>query len=188
MTFTLDAQVAAILSRDRKGPAVARQLLIYPMLDDRTTTPDPYIAPLAGWSYDDNATGWNALLGSGHEHREIDPSAAPGRLADAAGLPPAYIEVGQLDVFHQGVQFVLPVTRSDCQRRGLARQPGARRSRGALMAVLYQQSSVKPDLISHTVTHLSRNVLRPSYAPNLPGTGPVPPVCRIRCQMNMVPA
>jgi acetyl esterase/lipase len=38
----------AILSRDRKGPAVARKLLIYPMLDDRTTTPDPYIAPLAG--------------------------------------------------------------------------------------------------------------------------------------------
>jgi acetyl esterase/lipase len=38
----------AILSRDRKGPAVARQLLIYPMLDDRTTTPDPYIAPFAG--------------------------------------------------------------------------------------------------------------------------------------------
>jgi len=67
----------AILSRDRKGPAVARQLLIYPMLDDRTTTPDPYIAPFAGWSYDDNATGWNALLGTGHERRAIDPSAAP---------------------------------------------------------------------------------------------------------------
>jgi acetyl esterase/lipase len=93
----------AILSRDRKGPAVARQLLIYPMLDDRTTTPDPYIAPFAGWSYDDNATGWNALLGTGHEHREVDPPAAPGRLRDAAGLPPAYIEVGQLDVFRDEV-------------------------------------------------------------------------------------
>jgi acetyl esterase/lipase len=78
----------AILSRDRKGPAVARQLLIYPMLDDRTTTPDPYIAPLAGWSYDDNATGWNALLGTGHQHRDIDPSAAPGRLEDATGCRP----------------------------------------------------------------------------------------------------
>jgi len=37
------------------------------MRDDRTTTPDPYIAPLASWSYDDNAAGWNALLGAGHE-------------------------------------------------------------------------------------------------------------------------
>ena len=34
----------AILSRDRQGPAIAHQLLIYPMLDDRTTTPDLYIA------------------------------------------------------------------------------------------------------------------------------------------------
>jgi acetyl esterase/lipase len=80
----------AILSRDRKGPAVARQLLIYPMLDDRTTTPDPYIAPFAGWSYDDNATAWNALLGAGHEHREIDPSGragtAQGRSRPAAGV------------------------------------------------------------------------------------------------------
>jgi acetyl esterase/lipase len=72
----------AILSRDRKGPAVASQLLIYPMLDDRTTVPDPYIAPFAGWSYDDNATAWDALLGTGHEHREIPP---PGRAGPAAG-------------------------------------------------------------------------------------------------------
>lgn len=77
----------AILSRDRQGPAIAHQLLIYPMLDDRTTTPDPYIAPFAGWSYDDNATGWNALLGAGHEKRDVDPAAAPGRLKDARGLP-----------------------------------------------------------------------------------------------------
>ena len=98
----------AILSRERKGPAVARQLLIYPMLDDRTTTPDPYIAPFAGWSYDDNATAWNALLGAGHEHRAIDPPAAPGRLKDAVGLPPAYIEVGQLDIFRdEDVRYAL---------------------------------------------------------------------------------
>lgn len=103
----------AILSRDRKGPAVARQLLIYPMLDDRTTVPDPYIAPFAGWSYDDNATGWNALLGTGHEQRVIDPSAAPGRLTDAAGLPPAYIEVGQLDVFRdEDIRYALTLSRA----------------------------------------------------------------------------
>ena len=69
----------AILSRDRQGPAIAHQLLIYPMLDDRTTAPDPFIAPFAGWSYDDNATGWDALLGAGHENRDVDPAAAPDR-------------------------------------------------------------------------------------------------------------
>jgi acetyl esterase/lipase len=103
---------AAILSRDRNGPAIARQLLIYPMLDDRTMTPDPHVAPLAGWSYDDNATGWNALLGTGHELRETDPSAAPGRLEDAAGLPPAYIEVGQLDIFRdEDIRYALTLSR-----------------------------------------------------------------------------
>jgi acetyl esterase/lipase len=92
---------------------VARQLLIYPMLDDRTTMPDPYIAPFAGWSYDDNATAWNALLGTGHEHRAIDPSAAPGRLKDAAGLPPAYIEVGQLDIFRdEAIGYALTLSRA----------------------------------------------------------------------------
>ncbi len=89
----------AILSRDRNGPPIAHQLLVYPMLDDRNTTPDPYLVPLAGWSYDDNATGWDALLGTGHQHKLVDPAAAPARLDDATGLPPAYIEVGQLDIF-----------------------------------------------------------------------------------------
>jgi acetyl esterase/lipase len=104
---------AAILSRDRHGPAIARQLLIYPMLDDRTTTPDPYIEPFAGWTYDDNATGWNALLGTGHEKGDIEPASAPGRLEDAAGLPPAYIEVGQLDIFRdEDIRYAL--TLSQC--------------------------------------------------------------------------
>ena len=76
------AASAAILSRDRQGPAVARQLLIYPMLDDRTTTPDPYIAPFAGWSYDDNATGWNAAraLSLAGLRNELLPLLGPGRL------------------------------------------------------------------------------------------------------------
>ena len=71
---------------------------------------DPYIAPFAVWSYDDNAT---ALLGAGHEHREIDPAAAPGRLEDAAGLPPAYIEVGQLDIFRdEAIGYALTLSRA----------------------------------------------------------------------------
>jgi acetyl esterase/lipase len=103
----------AILSRDRGGPALAHQLLIYPMLDDRNTTPDPQIVPFAGWSYADNVTGWDALLGTGHEQRDVDPSAAPARLTDAAGLPPAYIEVGQLDIFRdEDVEYALKLSRA----------------------------------------------------------------------------
>ena len=93
------AAAVAILSRDRGGPALARQILLYPMLDDRTTTPDPELVPFAGWTYDDNITGWNALLGERIGNPSVEPTAAPARLKDAGGLPPAYIEVGQLDIF-----------------------------------------------------------------------------------------
>lgn len=103
----------AILSRDRHGPPIVHQLLIYPMLDNHNTAPDPYISPLAGWSYDDNTTGWDALLGAGHQDRSVDPSAAPARLGDATGLPPAYIEVGQLDIFRdEDVRYALTLSQA----------------------------------------------------------------------------
>ena len=52
-----------LMARDRGGPAVAQQLLIYPMLDDRPSTPDPALLRFLTWTYDDNLTGWGALLG-----------------------------------------------------------------------------------------------------------------------------
>lgn len=93
------AAALAILTRARGGPAIARQILIMPMIDDRNTTPDPHIAPLAVWTYDDNFTGWRAVLGDAAGGPVVPACAAPARLDDATGLPPAYIEVGQLDIF-----------------------------------------------------------------------------------------
>lgn len=90
---------AALMARDR-GVALARQILIYPMLDDRTTVPDPALAPFAaGWSYDNNYTGWHALLGDAIGTDDVAPSAAPARAADLSGLPPTYIDTGDLDIF-----------------------------------------------------------------------------------------
>jgi acetyl esterase/lipase len=93
------AAALSILTRDRGGPAIARQVLIMPMLDDRTTTRDPHIEPYLLWSYDDSLTAWPALLGDTVGGPDVPATAAPARLEDATGLPPAYIEVGQLDVF-----------------------------------------------------------------------------------------
>ncbi|MEO6954042.1 MAG: alpha/beta hydrolase [Polyangia bacterium] len=89
------AAATALLARDRGGPAIARQLLVYPMLDDRTVTVDPVLAPFVTWSAEDNVTGWRALLGP----RPGDAYAAPARAQDLSRLPPAYVEVGQLDLF-----------------------------------------------------------------------------------------
>lgn len=93
------AAAVSILARDRGGPGIARQILVMPMLDDRTPAPDEHIAPYLLWSYDDSRTAWPALLGDAAGGPDVPATAAPGRLEDAAGLPPAYIEVGQLDLF-----------------------------------------------------------------------------------------
>lgn len=88
-----------LMARDRGGPAVAQQILIYPMLDDRPATPDPTLLRFLTWSYDDNLTGWGALLGDDAGGENVSPYAVPTRATDLAGLPDTYIDVGDLDIF-----------------------------------------------------------------------------------------
>jgi acetyl esterase/lipase len=89
----------AVLARDRAEVGIAKQILVYPMLDDRTTTPDPALEPTTMWSYDDNLTAWNAVLGAARGSESVSPYIAAARVDDAAGLPSAYLEVGELDIF-----------------------------------------------------------------------------------------
>lgn len=89
----------AIYARDRGGPGIAKQILIQPMLDDRNTVPDPLLVNFAPWTYDDNLTGWGALLGAKLGTEGVSPYGAAARLKDFTGLPPAFIEVGELDIF-----------------------------------------------------------------------------------------
>lgn len=107
------AAAVALMARDRGGPSITRQILVYPMLDDRTTTPDPDLAPFATWTIDDNITGWGCLLGDGAGGADTPAYAAPARASDLAGLPPAYIEVGQLDVFRdEDLEYALRLGRA----------------------------------------------------------------------------
>jgi acetyl esterase/lipase len=89
----------SLLARDRGGPAIAQQLLIYPMLDDRTHTPDRQLLPFLTWTYDDNITGWAALLGEQAGTDAVSPYAAPARATDLTALPDTYIDIGDLDIF-----------------------------------------------------------------------------------------
>jgi acetyl esterase/lipase len=90
---------AALLARDR-GIPVARQILVYPMLDDRTLSPDPGFGGLETWTHGMNAIGWRALLGDAAGGPATSGIVAPARHPDLGGLPDAYIEVGDLDIFH----------------------------------------------------------------------------------------
>ena len=83
-----------------EGLPVAFQLLVYPMLDDRTPTRPADRRGALVWTRRSNAFAWDAYLGDGHAEREVPAYAAPARRTDLAGLPPAWIGVGDLDLFH----------------------------------------------------------------------------------------
>ena len=94
------AAALALLARDRGGPAIAHQNLIYPMLDDRTCiTRLPAHLGAFVWTPQANSFGWRSLLGQEPGSADISPYAAPARAEDLAGLPPAFICVGALDLF-----------------------------------------------------------------------------------------
>ncbi|MDH2416120.1 alpha/beta hydrolase [Nocardioides sp. CER19] len=92
------AASVAIMARDRSIP-LARQILIYPMLDDRNTVAAPWAPQGITWSHDMNFTGWQALLGDKVGTAKVSELAAPARLRNFDGLAAAYIEVGELDIF-----------------------------------------------------------------------------------------
>ncbi len=77
------------------GPAAKKQILIYPMLDDKNLETDPNTAPMATWTFDDNKTGWGALLGDKFGTDDVDAISAAGRMTveDAKALPPCYMDV-----------------------------------------------------------------------------------------------
>ncbi len=109
---------------DSGGPQPTAQLLVYPMLDDRTAARTELDAVKHRlWNNRANRAGWTAFLG--HEpgrHEPADPEtgrpetdraetggpatepvaeyAVGARRSDLAGLPPAWIGVGEVDLFH----------------------------------------------------------------------------------------
>jgi acetyl esterase/lipase len=90
----------ALLSRDRAEVEVAFQLLIYPMIDDRNITPANETVPdTFVWTRENNLMAWRAYLGCEPGGADVSPYAAAARAADLQGLPPAYIAVGELDLF-----------------------------------------------------------------------------------------
>ncbi|HWI44255.1 MAG TPA: alpha/beta hydrolase [Nocardioides sp.] len=91
----------ALLARERAVVSPAFQLLVYPMLDDRTASrPDPQPGVRRLWNHASNRFAWRAYLGGEPGSAAVSATAAPARCTDLADLPPAWIGVGTLDLFH----------------------------------------------------------------------------------------
>jgi acetyl esterase/lipase len=89
------------LAVDRNEIKPAFQLLIYPMLDDRSAVrrdlgDHKYLV----WSQESNRFGWESYLGNECGAADIRPYSVPARRKDLSALPPAWIGVGSLDLFH----------------------------------------------------------------------------------------
>jgi acetyl esterase/lipase len=90
-----------LLARDRGEVPLAFQLLIYPMLDDRTVTrvePHAHAGEFV-WNAKSNHFGWHSLLGQAPGSAGVSHYAAAARTESVAGLPPTFISVGALDIF-----------------------------------------------------------------------------------------
>ncbi|WP_199512147.1 alpha/beta hydrolase [Nucisporomicrobium flavum] len=86
----------ALMARDRGGPALAFIMPIYPMVDDRNETASSHeITDIGIWDRAGNVEAWAWYLGG----KPADQYAAPSRAEDLSGLPPAFIDVGTVDLF-----------------------------------------------------------------------------------------
>jgi acetyl esterase len=90
------AAAIAIAARDRQGPRLAAQLLLYPVTDFDFTT----------GSYEENGEGYLLTRGSmqwfwahylGPQELGKDPFACPARADNLVGLPPAFIATAEFD-------------------------------------------------------------------------------------------
>jgi acetyl esterase/lipase len=90
------AACIAVMARDRGGPALAHQLLIYPVLDDAMSTPSMReFVETAPWDATASRLMWRYYLGPGAG--PATAYAAAARAVDLAGLPPAYLSAAERD-------------------------------------------------------------------------------------------
>ncbi len=86
---------------DGAGRQPAAQLLMYPMLDDRTAA-DHTLDELQHylWNNHNNRAGWGAYLGQEPGQLTTPEYAVAARRQNLSGLPPARIGVGDIDLFY----------------------------------------------------------------------------------------
>ena len=92
-----------MMARDKGFPRICFQMPLYPMIDDRNETPSSYeIMDVGIWDREGNVEAWQWYLGG----KPADDYAAPARAENLAGLPPTFIDVGELDLFRdEDIQF-----------------------------------------------------------------------------------
>ena len=109
------AALLAIAARDRGEVPLVLQVLIYPMLDDRTgsTRQAPDHVGAVVWRPQDNGFGWRCFLGQEPGSANVPSAAVPARVTNVAGLPATFIGVGGIDLFvNEDIEYARRLTDS----------------------------------------------------------------------------
>lgn len=147
------AAALAQLTRDRKQIKPVFQLLLYPMLDDRTATradhkgTGKYI-----WTPGSNVFGWTCYLAQPPGGPSAPKYAVPARTEDLTGLPPAWLGTGTLDLFYEeDVEYArrLQASGVPCE---LHEVPGAYHA----FEVFAGDAAISRDFIARQVSALKR--------------------------------
>ena len=94
---------AAVAQRSHdEGIALRAQVLMYPMIDDRTVLRTDHDGRgTFVWTQSSNRFGWTSYLGREPRLADAPEYAAPARRVDLTGLAPAWVGVGELDLFYE---------------------------------------------------------------------------------------
>lgn len=103
------AAALTLMSRDRRGPKIAYQALMIPVVDDRLKTASHRQAVGApGFNAAGSEGMWLHYLGEGADRSRTSPLAAPARAEDLSGLPPAFVQTNGLDPLRdEGIEYAL---------------------------------------------------------------------------------
>jgi acetyl esterase/lipase len=99
----------AMRARQKRFPSLCFMMALYPMLDDRNESRSSReVTDIGIWDRAANIEAWGWFLGG----EPADELAAPARAGDLSGLPPGFIDVGEMDLFRdEDIAFVAQLLR-----------------------------------------------------------------------------
>ncbi len=101
------AAALTLYARDKRQVAIAFQMPLYPMIDDRMTSNSSKDNNAPVWNSKSNYNCWKLYLGDLFGSAKVPYYAAPSRAKDLSNLPPAATFVGELEPFRDEViQYV----------------------------------------------------------------------------------
>lgn len=97
----------SLYARDKGEVAIAFQMPLYPMIDDRMTSESAKDNNAPVWNSKSNYLGWNLYLGEQFGTSNVPYYAAPARAKDYSNLPPTATFVGELEPFRdETIQYI----------------------------------------------------------------------------------